>query len=475
MKDTRDTRDPFDRLERERALLADVLRLRWFHWGAMMLSMGLLGLAWLLATDVSRAKEQRRFEHEAGVVADVLAWRMDHVGTMDAPALRALMSGALAPDRRLVDVVVRHGDEVVHDEVPTWRDAGPHGVLRQPLTHGDGTWSLELRSTSRLERRARRYLPDAVLAGGVAIQALLFALIVVQSRSARRTLALASTASALSREVRDRERALTRANEALAAANLELERFACIASHDLKTPLIRLGTQLDLLEVELDEGPSDAAAPRTRLRRMQDQVGRLQRLIDGVLAYSSIAGAGDETPDACRHEAVDVAALVQDIGEALDIAPERLLVSADPPSLHTDATRLGQVLTNLVTNAFKHHDGPQGATVRVTCEPVANAPGALPDAARTVRFHVEDDGPGIAAEDQARVFDLYTRLPPARGAPAHGDGSGVGLSIVRRSVEALGGRVSLASAPGAGSHFSFTWPSTAAPGGRERLAAVPGG
>ena len=441
-----DPTDTLDRLRRENASLDDVLRLRWFHWAAMLVSFALAVVAWNAASGVSRDKEQRRFEHEAGLVADAVAWRTERTGALDAASLAGIMHGALDPARRLVGVAIRRGDEAVYDDGLAARRRGARDSLRVPLERlGDGAWSLELWSTPRLERRARRYLPHAILAGGLGVEALLFALFVAQSRGARRTLALAAVTTSLSAELADRGAELQR-------MNAELERFACTASHDLRAPLQGMLMQLELVELELDEGTGDEAALRARLARIHDQIRRLQRLIDDVLAY----GAADA--DVAEASEVDVRALVREIGDALHVDPARLHVEADPPVLRTDAARLGQVLSNLVSNAFKYHDVPERATVRVACEPAYGGMDGESGGGTTpvVTFRVEDDGPGIAEADHERVFEMFARLP-GTGA----EGSGVGLAIVRRAVEAVGGALRLDSSAGAGARFSFTWPAAA--------------
>ena len=451
-----DPTDLLERLGREHAALDAVLRLRWFHWVAVLLSLVLTVLAWRVASDVSRHKEQRRFEHEAGLVADAVAWRIERSDAVDAAGLVRLMHGALDPERRLVGVSVTRGAEAVYDDGLLARRHGARDAVRVPLGHDDGTWALELWSTPRLERRARRYLPDAVLAGGLGIEALLLGLFVAQSRGARRTLELAATSGSLSAELAATDAELRR-------VNAELERFACTASHDLRAPLQGILMQLELVELDLDEGGVDEASLRARIGRMQEQVRRLERLIDGVLAYSTAEAGAGETAD------VDVRALVREIGEALNVRSERLVVETDAPALRTDAVRLSQVLSNLVGNAFRYHDAPERATVRVRCEAgpaPTRADGAV--APSMLAFSVDDDGPGIAETDRERVFDIFTRLPSARA-----DGTGVGLSIVRRSVEALGGRVTVGASPSGGARFSFTWPATVLPEAIGTDAATP--
>ena len=114
-----------------------------------------------------------------------------------------------------------------------------------------------------------------------------------------------------------------------------------------------------------------------------------------------------------------------------------------PPQLPTvlaDAPRIEQVLVNLIHNATKFT--PQGGSIRVS----AAATDGL------VEFSVQDSGVGIAADDQARIFERFYKTDPARNR----SGTGLGLAIARHVIEAHGGHIGVSSQPGQGSRFFFT-------------------
>ena len=104
---------------------------------------------------------------------------------------------------------------------------------------------------------------------------------------------------------------------------------------------------------------------------------------------------------------------------------------------------LQQILQNLVSNAVKHHDKPSG-TVDITAE--SGADGLV--------VRVRDDGPGIPAEFHARVFEMFQTLKPRTDK----DGSGMGLTLVKKLVTLHGGEIAIESQPGQGACFRFTWP-----------------
>jgi two-component system, OmpR family, sensor histidine kinase KdpD len=111
------------------------------------------------------------------------------------------------------------------------------------------------------------------------------------------------------------------------------------------------------------------------------------------------------------------------------------------PVLETDPVRLQQILVNLVSNAVRH--SPTGGRIEVGVHANGNA----------IEFAVRDDGPGIPAEVQERIFEPFERFDPGSGV-----GTGLGLPVSRRLAEVLGGRLSLKSAPGAGAVFTVSLP-----------------
>ncbi len=225
----------------------------------------------------------------------------------------------------------------------------------------------------------------------------------------------------------------------LMRSNEDLERFAYAAAHDLKTPL----RSIDNLALWIDEDAGEAmdAASRDHLHKLRKQVRRMERLLGDVLEYSRIEHR--RSPESA--ERMDGAALM-DAVVALVAAPEGFTVRHSGfAGLSLSRMPLQQILHNLVSNAVKHHDGTAG-TVEVTAE---RAPGGL-----VVR--VCDDGPGIPVEFHARVFEMFQTLKPRTDK----DGSGMGLTLVKKLVTLHGGEITIESPPDRGVCFRFTWPLT---------------
>jgi signal transduction histidine kinase len=164
----------------------------------------------------------------------------------------------------------------------------------------------------------------------------------------------------------------------------------------------------------------------------------MEGLIDGILQYSRAGRVRD------RPVRVDTAELAADVVELLAPAePARVEVDGEMPVLWTERLPLQQVLMNLVGNAVKY-GGPA---------PVVHL-SARREEEGAWEFAVRDNGPGIAPEYHERIFGIFQMLD----ARDRVEGTGIGLSIVKKLVESRGGRVWVESRAGAGSTFRFLWP-----------------
>lgn len=257
------------------------------------------------------------------------------------------------------------------------------------------------------------------------------------------------------------ERAEARARElALREANRQMDEFLSIASHELKTPLTSIKAYLQVVAKRL-RAPAPPAASAAEaveklqarldgtievIERVQGQTDALIRLVADLLDASRI----QVKKLALRVAPCDLVGIVRAVVEAQRVAnPARaiaLRLPSRPLMVLADADRIGQVMTNYLTNALKY--SPPDTPVAV----------ALAVTRGQARVTVADQGPGLPPEEQEAIWERFHRAPGVRDHTGSGAGLGLGLYISRSLVERQGGHVGLESAPGAGSTFSFTLP-----------------
>lgn len=243
-------------------------------------------------------------------------------------------------------------------------------------------------------------------------------------------------------EIKVVQDSLERQNLQLHRANEDLERFAYIASHDLKSPLRSVRTMLEFLRTDLKEVLQADHAEHLDL--VAARVGQMERMIEDLLAYSRL---GRQPGNVARIEVGQLVAAQLDFLQP----PEgfAFVVEDELGSLVTEPSLLEHVLRNLLDNAVKHHDRPDGRIV-VRCQSIEGVP----------TFTVTDDGPGIAERYQQRVLEIFQK----GGGRADTGGSGMGLALVKKAVESQGGTLQLESRDGErGTTFRFTWPEQAQP------------
>ena len=243
-------------------------------------------------------------------------------------------------------------------------------------------------------------------------------------------------------DIEDQKRTAVERDElirALEDSNIELDRFAYVASHDLKTPLRGIGNIAQWLEEDLADRLDDQS--RTHLGLLRGRVQRMDALIDGVLKYSRAGKHTDEFQD------VEVGELLLGVIDLLAPAPGvRIDVAPIMPTLYTSYVALQQVFLNLMSNAINHRERDE-LHIRVH----------VAEAGEHWQFDVIDDGPGIDPAHHERIWQLFQTLKGPAQARDHVN-SGIGLSLVKRIVESRGGTVGVDSELGRGSRFYFTWP-----------------
>jgi signal transduction histidine kinase len=228
----------------------------------------------------------------------------------------------------------------------------------------------------------------------------------------------------------ERERTVT-----LARRNRELEAFAYTASHDLKAPLVSIDGFVTLLERELGDELDERSGHY--LSRIHANAQSMQRLIADLFAF---ARSGGDERNAVAIDATAIAReLVEEWRDRADAAGMPLRLDGPLPRIRAHPVRLKQALTNLIDNAIRYGSGDirvSGSTQNGVAEIV-----------------VEDGGTGIADEDRGRIFDLFARGNETRQTIP--EGTGLGLALVKRIVEASGGDVRYEHDPGARFVLSF--------------------
>lgn len=248
----------------------------------------------------------------------------------------------------------------------------------------------------------------------------------------------ADTFADMAASIRARRVELEHRAAELERSNRELDQFAYIAAHDLKTPLRGMAS----LATWIGEDLADTATPEVReyLRLLDQRARRMQALIDDLLLY---ARAG-RTLGATQR--VHVETLVREAAATLEAGTADVTVQGEMPVLYTRPAALARVFTELFENAAVH------------AAPATGGPAPVRASARKVNgaweFSVADRGPGIAPEFHDKIFALFQVLEAKRDAGR----TGIGLPLVKKIVEANHGRVWVETHSEGGAVFRFTWP-----------------
>ncbi|MEL6373675.1 MAG: HAMP domain-containing sensor histidine kinase [Pseudomonadota bacterium] len=255
---------------------------------------------------------------------------------------------------------------------------------------------------------------------------------------------------------------IARANRELTRVNGDLEEFAYVISHDLNAPLRALKILTSNLHRTMgNDATKDALAD---LARIADQTRRMSSMLTDLLDYASI-GRKDEV-----MERVDTRALLQGIADSLPRPPGITLALAGTwPQIDTLRAPLDIVFRNLLENAVKHHDRETGAIcITATPEEMRQEADGL-----YWTFEVRDDGPGIPRDYQEAVFHPFRKVEAAALIPdlqsdaaflddaaAPPQSTGIGLALVKKTVDSVGGRLVLTSDPdhARGARFAVYWP-----------------
>lgn len=240
-------------------------------------------------------------------------------------------------------------------------------------------------------------------------------------------------------DVTAKSRIIAKANDELLRVNQNLQEFASVISHDLRSPLRRLRHYAGEAATSVEAGETKAVV--AALEQVRQQAKRMGTMLTGLLEYSRIGRRIEAV------ETVDLRAMVEEIASSIERSEGiEIRIEGTWPTLETLAQPLDIVLRNLIDNAVKHHDRGEGS-VAIHAE----------DGDESWIFSVHDDGPGIEPAWHGAIFEPFKRIGDEDTAP---EGSGIGLALVKRTVEWCGGSVEVRSDPAnaRGTTFRVLWP-----------------
>lgn len=348
---------------------------------------------------------------EAKAEARAEAAAMDRIGA-GVPEVAA----AVANVHRLTEQFLAELDSVTGAQLRA-NQIDPTAATRGQLTNAvDSLRELVNRrndAAREAEDRARAYI-DAIAALLAIVAFLAPAMAILAVRRERKLW-------------REANQLAEQASAEAAASNMAKSRFLAAASHDMRQPLHALSLYISALERRVvGEEARDILAKMDRAT--QSLVGMFAKLLD--LARIQAAGVRVDISPVRLQDVVE-RIVAEQPERAVEWTPSDAVISTDP-------VLFDRLLGNLVANALKHGGG--------------HARIEIAEAGEMVEIAVADDGPGIAQEDQERIFEEFTRLT------RHSDGLGLGLSIVRRVANLLDLDLKLRSAPGEGARFSVRVP-----------------
>lgn len=222
----------------------------------------------------------------------------------------------------------------------------------------------------------------------------------------------------------------------LEAANKELRDFAYVVSHDLKAPLRAIGSLSQWIAEDYADKFDDDG--RQQLSLLTGRVARMRDLINGILDYSQVGRTNQQTAP------VDLRETVHGVVDLLGPEGEKAVtITGEYPTVTLNAISIQQVFMNLISNAIKYSD-KEDCQVEVGCE----------QREKDWLFWVKDNGPGIDSKYHDKIFRIFQTLSARDKVEA----TGIGLAIVRKTVQLYGGKIWVESASNEGATFYFTLP-----------------
>jgi light-regulated signal transduction histidine kinase (bacteriophytochrome) len=253
----------------------------------------------------------------------------------------------------------------------------------------------------------------------------------------------------LENKVQERTQELKTINRQLEARNLELQRFAYIASHDLQEPLRKIQIFSDLVQKKF---ANDRESAEKLIQKIINSAERMRMLIRSLLAYSNL-------PDQAVYEVSDINSIVQEVIQDLELEIReqgaQLQLSAIP-ELEVIPVQMRQVFHNLISNALKFSKEDVNPRISIEAELVqTKAVDAEPVAhGKFCRILVRDNGIGFDQVYADKIFEIFQRLKQRDG----DTGAGIGLAIVKKIIDRHDGVISVAAGEGEGTTFTVVLP-----------------
>lgn len=261
------------------------------------------------------------------------------------------------------------------------------------------------------------------MAGTIAASLIVFALIAVNFHSEK--------------ALRESEQLMTKKNEELTRMNVEMDKFVYSSSHDLMAPLRSILGLVNLCHLT-----EDREETKKYLSMVKERVVELEKFIKEMSDYSKNAS------QSVMIEDIDIHKLIRDVLETLRFYPhaEKLSIDVDIEedlSISSDHTRLKVIFSNIISNCFKYCDlDKEEPFVRITAGRHRSM----------IYLEIADNGMGIKEAALPKIFDMFFR------AHDHGEGTGLGLHIVKETIDKLGGTIAVHSTVGKGTTFKITLP-----------------
>lgn len=258
----------------------------------------------------------------------------------------------------------------------------------------------------------------------------------LERRVKERTSELTEANERLREEIKERRRA----EDAIQKKNKELQDFVHIVSHDLRTPIISIQGFCSRLTKTQGENLDDKGM--LYLKQIENSARRMENFVSDLLSLAKsghVVSALQEVPSAAI-----VRDVVSFLRPRLKEAGIKITVRKNLPVVCCDRARIGQVFENLMVNAVKFVSSVENPYIEIGCK----------NRADTYEFYIRDNGIGIDREHHERIFDLFQRVQDG----VEQEGTGVGLTIVKRIIAGHGGRTWVESEKGRGATFYFTLP-----------------